>query len=98
VGWVTCWASLGPVGKVITWVRGSRDLLALPGLQRVILFAVVVGVEELLEPLDELKVVLELALDQFLHGHDLPGGGERGRTTASWVGQRLMWRKTYARI
>ena len=39
--------------------------------QRVVLLAVVVGVEELLEPLHELEVVLEATLDQLLHGYDL---------------------------
>ena len=44
------------------------------GLQRVVLLAVIVGVEELLEPLDELKVVLELAFDKLLYGDDLRDG------------------------
>lgn len=50
---------------------GGPDLLAAPHLQRVVLLAPVVGVEELLEPLEELEVVLELALDEPVHRHDL---------------------------
>ena len=37
---------------------GGSNLLPAPDLQRVVLLASVVGVEELLEPLQELKVVL----------------------------------------
>lgn len=66
------WVSLWPVDKVITWVGGRGHVLPLSGEQRVVLLAVVVGVEELLEPLHKLKVVLELPFYQLLHGDDLP--------------------------
>lgn len=76
---ITCSANgfLGFVEDVITWVWGGRDVLALPRQQRVVLLPVIVGVEELLKPLDELEVVLELALHQPLHRDDL-GGAQRG--------------------
>lgn len=51
--------------------RYRRPLLALPCKYRVVFFPVVVGVEKLLEPLEELKIVLELALHQPLHWDDL---------------------------
>ena len=44
---------------------------ATPRRIRVVVLAAVVGVEELLEPLDELKVVLEAALHQLVDRHDL---------------------------
>ena len=48
------------------------ELLAPPRPHRVVVtVAGVVGVEELLEPLQELKVVLELCLDQLVHLHRL---------------------------
>lgn len=74
---ITCSANgfLGFVVDVITWVWGGRDVLALPRQQRVVLLPVVVGVKEFLEPLDELKIVLELALHQPLHCDDLGGHG-----------------------
>lgn len=77
---ITCSANgfLGFVEDVITWVWGRRDVLALPRQQRVVLLPVVVGVEELLKPLDELEVVLELALHQPLHRDDLGRGTRRG--------------------
>lgn len=57
---------------------GRRDgILALPGRHWVVLFTVVVGVEELLEPLDEIQVVLEPAFDQFLYRNDLESGNEK---------------------
>lgn len=61
-------------------VGGGHGVLTLPGLHRVILLPVIVGIEELLEPLDELKVVLELPLHQFVYWDDLEvgsGGGIR---------------------
>lgn len=55
----------------------------------VVLAAVVVGVEELLEPLDELEVVLEAALHQLVHGHDL-GQGRRRRRKVAGAKKRMM--------
>lgn len=40
-------------------------------LQRIVLTAIVIGVEELFEPLQELEIVLETAFDQFIHRNDL---------------------------
>ena len=58
----------GVAPTLIGWGRGVVDL---PGLQGVVVLAVVVCVEELLKPLDEFKVVLELSLHQPLHRDDL---------------------------
>lgn len=69
-GFVTC-VPLWSVAKMITWVGGRDCVLPLPGQNRVILLPVIVGVKELFEPLNELKVVLELPFDQLLHGNDL---------------------------
>lgn len=52
-------------------VGGGHGVLTLPGLHRVVLLPIIVGIEELLEPLDELKVVLELPLHQFVYWDDL---------------------------
>ena len=67
--WVT-WgspSSLGFVDKVITWIGSGCDVLTLSGLQRVVLLPIIVGVKELLEPLNKFKVVLELSFYQLLH-------------------------------
>ena len=44
---------------------------ALKGSKRVVGVPVVIGVEKLLEPLEEFEIVLESALDQFVHRYDL---------------------------
>ena len=49
----------------------AAQVHAAPRHVRVVVLAAVVGVEELLEPLDELKVVLEAALHQLVDRHDL---------------------------
>lgn len=46
-------------------------VLALPRLHWVVHLPIVVGVEELFKPLDELKVVLELPFHQFVDWDDL---------------------------
>ncbi len=59
--------------------RSARRCFAFAGNQRqtfagsqsVVLFAVVVGVKELLEPLNKLKVVLETTLYQLLYWYYL---------------------------
>ena len=58
-------------GVAPTWIGWGGRVVALPNLQGVVVPAVVVCVEELLEPLDEFKVVLELALHKPLHRDDL---------------------------
>lgn len=80
LGVFTC-VSLRSVDKVITWVGGGGHVLPLSGQQRVVLLPVVVGVEELLEPLHKLKVVLELALYELLHRNYLEDGEtKQGKT------------------
>lgn len=49
----------------------GHGVLSLPRLHGVVVLSVVVGIEEFLKPLDELKVVLELALHQFVYWNDL---------------------------
>ena len=51
--------------------RTHTERTAVPDLQGVVRRAVIVGVKELLEPLQELKVVLEATLDQLIHRNDL---------------------------
>lgn len=51
----------------------AAHVLPVPGGRRVVLVPLVVRVEELLEPLQELEVVLELALHQFVYRDYLAG-------------------------
>lgn len=83
-GAFTCGGRAGGVVRLLWQVEdllagiGRRDgVLALPGRHRVVLFTVVVGVVELLEPLDEIQVVLEPAFDQFLYRNDLKSENEK---------------------
>lgn len=62
---------LRQVEDLLAGIGRGDGVLALSGCHGVVLFTVVVCVEELLEPLDEVQVVLESAFDQFLHGNDL---------------------------
>lgn len=55
------------------------QLKSAPLSHRIVLAAVIVGVEELLEPLEELEVVLEPALNQFVNWNDLSRLGCGGR-------------------
>lgn len=70
--------------------------MALPCLQWVVLLAVVVCVKELLEPLDELKVVLEFTLHEPLHWNDLQSHGARRqiettvKNCAPWNNQNIV--------
>ena len=53
------------------------ECLVAPRLHRVVVLAAgVVGVEELLEPLEELEVVLELGLHQLVHLNTLDREGQ----------------------
>lgn len=72
-GNITCSANgfLGFVEVLITWVWRGGHVLALPRQQWIVLLPVVVGVEEFLKPLNELKVVLELPLHQLLYWDNL---------------------------
>lgn len=58
------------------WRRNS--ILSLSRLQRLVFLPVVVGIEELLKPLNEVQVVLKSSLDKFLDRDDLRCG-ETGR-------------------
>lgn len=58
---------LGQVEDLLARIRWGNGILTLSGFHRVILFTIVVGVKELLKPLDEIQVVLESAFHQFLH-------------------------------
>lgn len=55
------------------------QLKSAPLSHRIVVAAVIVGVEELLEPLEELEVVLETALNQFVNWNDLSRLGCGGR-------------------
>lgn len=54
---------LGQIKDLLTGVRRGDGVLTLSGLNRVVLFPVVIGVKELLKPLDEIKIVLKSAFD-----------------------------------
>lgn len=97
---------LGQVEDLLAGVGRGDGVLALPGCHRVVLFTVVVGVIELLEPLDEVQVVLESAFDQFLDRNDLKsrnrsdrsppaarGGGGRpgGPTLSTFIRLKEAW-------
>lgn len=71
---------LGQVEDLLAGVGRGDGVLALPGCHRVVLFTVVVGVIELLEPLDEVQVVLESAFDQFLDRNDLKSRNRSDRS------------------
>lgn len=54
---------LGQVEDLLTRVRRRDGVLTLSGLNRVVLFPVIISVKELLKPLDEIKIVLKSAFD-----------------------------------
>lgn len=62
---------LWQVEDLLTGIRRGDSILALSGCHRVVLFTIIVGIKELLKPLDEVEVVLESAFDQFLYRNDL---------------------------
>lgn len=62
---------LRQVEDLLAGIGRGDGVLALSGCHRVVLFTVVVCVKELLEPLDEVEVVLESAFDQLLDRNDL---------------------------
>lgn len=60
--------------------RGNAELVlngaiaqlnAKPRLQRIIITAIVIGIEKLFEPLQKFKVILETTLDQLIDGNYL---------------------------
>lgn len=66
---------LWQVKDLLPGIWRGNGILALSGLDRVVLLPVVVGVEELLEPLNEVQVVLKSPLDELLHRDNLRGKG-----------------------
>lgn len=64
---------LWQVEDLLAGIWRRNGVLALSGLHRVVLLPVVVGVEELLEPLNEVQVVLKPSLDELLYRDDLRG-------------------------
>lgn len=54
---------LGQVEDLLTRVRRGDGILTLSGLNGVVLFPVIIGVKELLKPLDEIKIVLKSTFD-----------------------------------
>ena len=65
---------LWQVKDLLTGVRRGNGILTLSGCHRVVLFTVVIGIKELLKPLNEIQIVLKSALDQFLHRNNLNRG------------------------
>ena len=71
---------LWQVEDLLTRVRRGDGILTLSGCNWVILFTVIIGIKELLKPLDEIKIVLKSTFDQFLHRNNLSqGGGKEGQ-------------------
>lgn len=68
---------LWQVEDLLTGIGRGDSILALSGCHRVILFTVVICVKELLEPLNEIEVVLESAFDQFLYRNYLKLGNKK---------------------
>lgn len=71
---------LWQVEDLLTGIGRGDSILALSGYHRVILFTVVICVKELLEPLNEIEVVLESAFDQFLYRNYLKLGNKKKKT------------------
>lgn len=66
-------------------VGNGHGVLTLPRLHGVVLRPVVVGIKELLKPLDKLKVVLELALHQFVYRNDLKAKRDESKEQEVWT-------------
>lgn len=70
---------LWQVENLLTGVGRGNGILTLSGCDRVVLFTIVIGIKELLEPLDEVQIVLKSAFNEFLHRNNLnQGRRERG--------------------
>lgn len=67
---------LWQVEDLLTGVRWGDGILTLSGCHWVILFTIVIGVKELLKPLDEIEIVLKPSFNQFLHWNNLNQGEE----------------------
>lgn len=70
---------LWQVEDLLTRVGRGDGVLTLSGFNWVILFTVVIGVKELLKPLDEIEIVLKSAFNQFLHRNNLQCGERQNR-------------------
>lgn len=78
----------GNVMVVAVRLARSRAYTNTPsGVDRIIFSSIVIRIEELLEPLQELKVVLKPALDQLVHGYNLQF--VRKPQTVCWFGFEL---------
>lgn len=62
---------LWQIEDLLAGVRGRNGVLTLSGCNRVILFTIIIGIEEFLKPLNEIKIVLKSAFNQFLHRNNL---------------------------
>lgn len=67
---------LWQVEDLLTWIRWGNGILTLPSCNWVVLFTIIIRIEEFLKPLDEIKIVLKSALNQFLHRNNLNKKGE----------------------
>lgn len=65
---------LWQVEDLLTRIRWGNGILTLSGCNWVILFTIVIGIKELLKPLDEIKIVLKPPFNQFLHRNNLNRG------------------------
>ncbi len=74
---------LWQVEDLLTRVRWGNGILTLSGCNWVVLFTIVIGIKELLKPLDEIKIVLKSAFDQLLHWNNLNQGEKEGRNMNS---------------
>lgn len=62
---------LWQIEDLLAGVRGRNGVLTLSGCNRVIFFTIIIGIEEFLKPLNEIKIVLKSAFNQFLHRNNL---------------------------
>ena len=62
---------LWQVEDLLARVGRRKGILSLSGLEWVILLAIIVGIKKLLEPLDEVKVVLKSSFYKLLYRNDL---------------------------
>lgn len=87
---------LWEVEDLLTGVRWGNGILTLSGCDRVVLFTVIIGIKELLKPLDEIEIVLKSAFDQFLHRNNLQGREEvKFKFNRIQCGTRLSRSKVY---
>ncbi len=69
-GFGLCHFAVDPIWSNF-WGRGSAEVKSSAVTHGVIGWSVIVSIEKFLEPLNELKIILESALDKSIHGHDL---------------------------